>query len=511
MYPGTHAATRPHHPAVIMARTGEVLTYAEMDARSNQFAQLLASEGLRPGDHIAFCLENSPTFFAIMWAAQRSGLYYTPISTRLLPHEVAYIVDHCGAKAVVISGARSDLLTELDGLLPAARLRLTTGPATGSWRSYDEETAGQPSSPLEVELEGVDMLYSSGTTGRPKGVRRPLTMRPAGTADNAVWMMRELFGCDETSVFLSTAPLYHGAPLVLGTAVQRLGGTLVVMEHFDPVESLQLIERYGITHSQWVPTMFVRLLKLPEESRTRFDLSSHRLAVHGAGPCPIDVKQAMIDWWGPILYDYYSGTEGAGVCAITSAEWLEHRGSVGRAVIGAVHVLDPDGKDCPVGETGAVYFSDGPTFEYLDDPEATAASRNDRGWTTLGDVGYLDEDGYLYLTDRRAFMIVSGGVNIYPQEVENVLIMHPAVADVAVFGVPDDDLVEVTKAVVQPAEGVVAGPELAAELIAFARKNLASYKIPRSVDFETELPRHATGKLYKGELRKRYLDAASSR
>lgn len=504
MYPGTYAKSIPEHAAVIMARSGEVMTYAELDARSNQLAQLLFREGLRPGDHVAFCLENSPTFFALVWAAQRSGLYYTPISTRLLPTEVEFVVDHCGARALIVSGQRTDLLTELDERLPTVHVRLSTGEATGHWESYAAAVADCPATALEAELEGVDMLYSSGTTGRPKGVRRPLTGKPAGTADNAVWMLQELFGCDENTIFLSTAPLYHGAPLVLGTAVHRLGGTLIVMEHFDTVDALESIELYQVTHSQWVPTMFVRLLKISREERSRFDLSSHVLAVHGAGPCPIEVKQAMIDWWGPILYDYYSGTEGAGVCAITSAEWLEHKGSVGRAVLGEVHILDADGDECDAGETGAIYFAGGPTFEYFGDPDATAASRNERGWTTLGDVGHRDADGYIYLTDRRSFTIVSGGVNIYPQEIENVLIMHPEVADVAVFGVPDDDFVEVTKAVVQPAEGVIVGPELEARLIAYCRSQLASYKLPRSVDFIDELPRHATGKLYKTELRQKY-------
>jgi long-chain acyl-CoA synthetase len=505
MYPGAHAVLKPDAPAVIMARTGETMTYAELDAASNRFANLLFDAGLRPGDHIAFVLENSPIFFVLVWAAQRSGLYYTPVSTRLLPHEVEYIVGHCGAKALVVSGAREDLLTALDGRLPQVTVRLTTGAARGGWRSYADDVGGYPTTPLETELEGVDMLYSSGTTGRPKGVRRPLTGNPAGTADNAVWMLQKLFGCDGDTVFLSTAPLYHGAPLVLGTAVHRLGGALVVMERFNPIDALECIELYRVTHSQFVPTMFVRLLKLPAEHRTRYDLSSHRLAVHGAGPCPIEVKRAMIDWWGPILFDYYSGTEGAGVCAITSEEWLQHPGSVGRAVIGTVHILDDAENECEPGETGTVYFEGGPAFEYLDDPEATAASRNERGWTTLGDVGYRDSDGYVYLTDRRAFTIVSGGVNVYPQEIENVLVMHPAVHDVAVFGVPDDDLVEVTKAVVQPAHDAVPGPELAAELIAYCRERLASYKLPRSIDFIDELPRHATGTLYKAELRRQYM------
>ncbi len=504
MYPGAHARSTPERAAVIMARSGEVMTYAQLDQRSNQVAQLLYHEGLRPGDHIAFCVYNSPTFFALVWAAQRSGLYYTPVSTRLLPHEVEYIVEHCGATALIVSGERGDLLSELDDRLPGVAVRLSTGEAVGSWRCYDDVVASCPSTPLDVEMEGSDMLYSSGTTGRPKGVRRPLTHSPVGTEDNAVWMLRELFGCDGSTVFLSTAPLYHSAPLVLGTAVHRIGGTLVVMERFDPVDALECIQLYRITHSQWVPTMFIRLLKVPEQQRTGFDLSSHELAIHSAGPCPLEVKQAMIDWWGPILFDYYSGTEGAGLCAITSGEWLEHKGSVGRPVIGEVHILDENGAERAAGDIGTIYFAGGPSFEYLDDPDATAASRNEHGWATLGDMGYRDAEGYVYLVDRRAFTIVSGGVNIYPQEVEDVLVMHPGVADVAVFGVPDDDLVEVTKAVVQPAAGVTPDRRLETELIAYCREHLASYKLPRSIDFLDALPRHATGKLYKTELQRQY-------
>ena len=358
--------------------------------------------------------------------------------------------------------------------------------------------------PVADELEGVEMLYSSGTTGRPKGVRRPLTGAPAGTPDNAVVLVRDVFGCDGETVFLSTAPLYHGAPLILSTAVQRLGGTVVVMERFDALAALGAIERYRVTHSQWVPTMFVRLLKLAPDARGRSDLRSHRLAIHGAGPCPVAVKEQMIAWWGPILFDYYSGTEGAGVCAITSEEWLMHKGSVGRAVLGRAHIVGDDGRDCAPGETGDVYFSDGPSFEYFNDPVKTAETRNERGWATLGDVGYLDGDGYLYLTDRKAFTIVTGGVNVYPQEVEDVLVVHPKVADVAVFGVPNADLVEEVKAVVQAVPDAGTGPDLAHELLAYCRAHLASYKCPRSVDFVAELPREPTGKLAKRVLRDPY-------
>jgi long-chain acyl-CoA synthetase len=338
MYPGTHARTRPEHPAVIMATSGHVVTYGELDARSNRLAQLLRQRGLRPGDTVAWSVENNEHFFELVWAAQRSGLYYTPISTRFGADETAHIVEDSGASVFITSAARRDLAADLTERLPAVHSRIMMGDvAVPGWEPYDRLVAAQPPEPVDPETEGVDMLYSSGTTGRPKGVRRPFTGLPAGTPDNAVFLVRDVFGCDAGTVFLSTAPLYHGAPLILSTAIHRLGGTVVVMERFDPGLALALIERHAVTHSQWVPTMFVRLLKLPDAMRRGIDLSSHRLAIHGAGPCPVAVKEQMIDWWGPILYDYYSGTEGAGVCAITSQEWLTHKGSVGRAVLGVVH------------------------------------------------------------------------------------------------------------------------------------------------------------------------------
>lgn len=481
------------------------MTYGELDQRSNRLAHEFRRQGLEAGDSVALLIENNERFFEVVWAAQRAGLYYTPINTRLTADEIAYIVNDCGARTLIVSDAFGATAQQLTEMVPSVSSKLLLGDSgLPGWSNYDEVLAKHQPTPIADECEGVDMLYSSGTTGRPKGVRRRRAHVPAGTPDNAVRLMDDVFGCDGDTVFLSTAPLYHGAPLILSMAIHRLGGTVVVMEKFDPLESLALIARYAVTHSQWVPTMFIRLLKSDPDERRRFDLSSHVLAIHGAGPCPIDVKSQMIEWWGPILYDYYSGTEGAGTCAITSAEWLEHKGSVGRPVIGEVHILDDQGRECAVGEPGLVYFAGGPEFEYHNDPAKTLEARNDRGWSTLGDIGYLDAEGYLYLTDRRAFTIVSGGVNVYPQEVENVLIMHPAVADVAVVGVPNDDLVEEVRAVVQPVEWSASGPELEAELIAACRKQLASYKCPRSIDFERELPRGDTGKLAKHEIRRRY-------
>jgi len=511
MVPGIVAKSTPDRIACVLAESGEALTYAELDAGSNRGAQLLRSLGLRPGDHVAFLVENHPRFFELCWAAQRSGLVYTALSTRLTAPEVEYIVRDCGARAFVASHALGDVAAAAAGPIDALRARLSVGGAIPGFDAWEEATAAQPAEPVPDEVEGADMLYSSGTTGRPKGVVLPTAGQPIGTPPALVLLLKGLYGADEGSVYLSPAPLYHAAPLRFSLGMQRLGATVVAMEHFEPREALRAIEKYGVTHSQWVPTMFVRMLKLPEEDRARFDLSSLRVAIHAAAPCPIPVKERMIEWWGPVLHEYYAGTESNGFCAIDSAQWLAHKGSVGRPLRGAVHILDDEGRELPPGRPGGVYFEGGGRFEYHNDPEKTAGSHTKEGWSTLGDVGYVDEEGFLYLTDRKANMIISGGVNIYPQEAENVLVTHPAVADVAVFGVPNEDFGEEVKAVVQPVDMARAGPDLERELVAFCQSQLAKLKCPRSVDFEAELPRHPTGKLYKRLLRDRYWGERSSR
>ena len=504
MHPGIHAAKNPEKPAYIFAASGETVTYGDLEARSNQGAQLFRSLGLAVGDHIAIMMENHPAFFALCWAAQRAGLYYTAISYRLQEEEVAYIVEDCEAKVFITTYAQRDLAARLAGRLNVHRFMLN-GTVEG-FESWEEAVAPQPATPIADETEGADMLYSSGTTGRPKGIKVPLSGEPLGGAGGLLGLTQALYQMDENVRYLSPAPLYHSAPLRYNMAVMRHGGTSVIMERFDPEEALALIEKHQLTHGQFVPTMFVRMLKLPEADRLRYDVSSLRVAIHAAAPCPVPVKQAMMDWWGPVIHEYYAGTEGNGFCAAGPQEWLAHPGTVGRPLLGAVHICDDDGRELPPGETGTIYFSDGGTFEYHNDPDKTADSQHpsQRGWTTLGDMGYLDDDGFLFLTDRKTFMIISGGVNIYPQEVENLLVTHEKVADVAVFGVPNEEFGEEVKAVVQPISMDLAGPELAEELIAFCRANLAHLKCPRSVDFEAELPRHPTGKLYKRLLRDRY-------
>jgi acyl-CoA synthetase (AMP-forming)/AMP-acid ligase II len=512
MYPGIHARTIPEKPAIVMGRSGEVVTYAELDRRSNRCAQLFRSRGLRPGSAIAVFMRNDARYYDPCWAAQRSGLYYTPLSTHLTPDEIEYIAKDCGAEALVASWELREVAAALVPRLPRVKLRLMVGGTAPGFESYEEAVAGQPGEPLADEREGQDLLYSSGTTGHPKGIRIPLPERKIGDPEPITQgMMQGFWGITQDDVYLSPAPLYHSAPLRCTMALQRVGATCVVMEKFDPELALALIERHRVTVSQWVPTMFIRMLKLPPEVRRRYDLSSHRLAVHAAAPCPIPVKERMIEWWGPILFEYYSATEALGSTQIDSRDWLAHKGSVGRAVNCKLHVLDEEGKELPPGQVGTIYFEGGARFAYLNDPEKTARSYSAEGWSTVGDMGTVDAEGYLFLTDRKANMIISGGVNIYPQEAENLLVLHPKVVDVAVFGVPDPEFGEQVKAVVQPVDLALAGPELERELIEFCQKRLARLKCPRSIDFEASLPRSETGKLYKRRLKDRYWQGHATR
>jgi len=513
MWPGRHAQERPDQPALIMGSTGDTVTYRDLNDRSNQVAQLFWDAGLRFGDHIALLMENRTEFFEVCWAAQRSGLYFTCINWHFNADEAGYIVNDCDAQALVISDTFAELAAPLVDLTPKLSVRLLVGDGqVDDYESYASARDRYPARPLDEELEGARMLYSSGTTGRPKGIKYPLARQPAGEGIHIMGVAG--FGAASAAmIYLSPAPLYHSAPLFYCMTVMRLGGTAVVMEQFDAEDALRLIERYHVTHAQFVPTMFVRLLKLPAETRAAYDLSSLQVAVHAAAPCPVEIKRQMIDWLGPIVLEYYAATEGTGATFIDSQEWLAHPGSVGRSVLGPIHILDEDGNDLPAGEVGTVWFEPfaGREFEYYNDEAKTRDSHNAQGFSSVGDMGYLDEEGFLYLTDRRTFMIVSGGVNIYPQEAENVLVTHPKVYDAAVFGIPDDEMGEKVHAVVQPMEWSDAGAGLEQELLAFCRDKLAHYKCPGSVDFERELPREPTGKLYKRLLRDRYWGQRASR
>ena len=494
-----------------MAGSGTATSYRQLNDRSNQCARMFRALGLAVGDTVALYLENNPRFFEICWAAQRSGLYFTAISTQLLADEVAYIVKDSGARLFITSRAMGATAAALRDRMPGVRHWIMVDGAIAGYESYEDLVSAQPLEPIGDETKGTDLLYSSGTTGRPKGIRRELTGDSIDAVAPSMAMVRDLYALDDDTVYLSPAPLYHSAPLRFNMAVQRVGGTCVIMESFDAERALQLIGEYRATHSQWVPAMFVRMLKLPPAVREQYDLSSMRIAIHAAAPCPVPIKEQMIAWWGPAIVEYYAGTEGNGFCHINSRQWLEHKGSVGTPLFGSVHILDDDGAELPAGGIGTIYFADGPEFEYLNDAEKTAQSRSPKGWTTLGDIGYVDDEGYLYLTDRKAHMIISGGVNIYPQEAENLLITHPRVNDVAVIGVPSAEFGEEVKAVVQPVAMSDAGSEFESELIGFCRARLSHIKCPKSIDFEPELPRHANGKLYKRLLRERYWAGHGSR
>lgn len=507
MYPGQYD---PSRVAIEMTGSKTQITYGELEAFSNQFAHLCRNHGLKRGDGIALCIENHPYFLAICWGAFRAGLYFTAISYRLQPNEVEYIVNDCGAKIVITSAQLSDQFAALAPHLthsPACYMLDGTSPHA---ESLMDALNSLPTDRISDESCGQSLLYSSGTTGRPKGVKKPLPPEAFGDPIPYFMSAQERYEFDEDTVYLSPAPLYHAAPLGFTMNVLRFGGQLVVMEQFNESLALQHIAEYQITHSQWVPTMFVRMLKLPEAEKAQFKAPHHRYAVHAAAPCPVTIKRQMIDWWGPIIYEYYAGTEGNGSTFITSEDWLTHPGSVGQASPGCtLHILDDEGQEVSTGETGGVYFEGGGQFVYLNDEEKTKGSYSAKGYSTLGDIGYVNEEGYLFLTDRKSFMIISGGVNIYPQEAENVLITHPKVTDVAVFGVPNAEFGEEVKAVVQPADMSEAGPALESELIAYARSQISHIKCPRSVDFMAELPRHPTGKLYKRLLKDKYWEQAS--
>ncbi|WP_067904911.1 acyl-CoA synthetase [Nocardia vaccinii] len=507
MFPGVHASVTPDKPAVVMARSGRTITYRELDENSARFAQVLHDRGLRKGDVVAMLSDNAPECFEIYWAAMRSGLYVTAVNRHLSPAEAAYIIDDSDAKVVVASAALTDLAVSVRDLAPRVEQWLAFGGDVLRYESYSEAISAAEGR-LAEQPRGSDMLYSSGTTGRPKGIKPPLLpIAVDEPGDPLTAAVGKLFGLNEADVYLSPAPIYHAAPLRWCGVVHAYGGTVVMMEKFGAEEFLRAIEEYRVTVTQVVPTMFVRMLQLPVEVRDRYDRSSLRLAIHAAAPCPPEVKRAMIEWWGPIIAEYYGSTEGNGLTVVTTPEWEKKPGSVGRSLLGPVHICDDDGNRLDVGQVGTVYFErESLPFEYHKDPEKTAAAQHPEhgNWTAVGDLGYVDEDGYLFLTDRKSFVIISGGVNIYPQEVENVLTLHPAVFDVAVIGVPDEEMGQQVKAVVQLQPGVARTEDVASDLIGYVRERVAHYKAPKTVDFVDSLPRTATGKLVKGELEKLY-------
>lgn len=507
MYPRVYAEKHPNKAAAVLHETGEVLTYRRLEDRSTQLARHLRDLGMGRGDHLAMLTGNELDVFVIYWAALRSGLYVTAVNSHLTAREAALIVEDCGAQALIVTASVSELAADVAARVPDVGVLLSFGGPVPGFQSCEKVLETVSTEPLTDQPCGADMLYSSGTTGSPRGIKPRLPGRQVSEAgDPNIALFTHLYGMSEETVFLSPAPLYHAAPLRYCATVQALGGTAVIMASFDAERALAAIERRRVTHSQWVPTMFIRMLRLPDSVRTAYDVSSLEVAIHAAAPCSPPVKRAMIDWWGPIIVEYYSATEANGATAITSQEWLRKPGSVGRdGIAGTVHICDEAGRELGPGETGQIYFETaGPLFEYHGDPEKTAASRHPEqpNWTTTGDVGHLDEDRYLFLTDRGAHLIISGGVNIYPQEVENVLVAHPLVHDAAVVGRPHPDLGEVVHALVQP----VVGPgdsddeELKRVLMGHLSGQVATFKLPRSIELVEDLPRTATGKLLKRKL-----------
>jgi long-chain acyl-CoA synthetase len=503
-----YATETPDRPAYILGASGEVVTYRELDCRSNQIAHLLRLAGVQRGDHIAMMMKNCREFLQVAQGALRAGVIFTPISTHLKQDETAYIITNCKAKLFIASASLATVATEAAAAAKGLGRCLSVGGDIPGFDSLEEQLKALPDTPISDEFLGAPMLYSSGTTGKPKGVY----WKPHADSIHADHPMAgsvgAFFGFGVETIYLSPAPLYHAAPLHYNLMVLGLGGTSVIMEHFDPEQALALIERYRATHSQWVPIMFVRMLKLPEAARQRFDLSSMKCAIHAAAPCPIDVKEAMIDWWGPVIVEYYSGSEGNGFTIIDSANWLTHKGSVGQAIIGEPRILGENGEVLGPGEVGDVYFANSRPFEYFDEPEKTREAFNEQGWSTMGDVGYLDEEGFLYLTDRKNFTIITGGVNVYPAEIEGLLITHFKVADVAVFGVPHPEFGEEVVAVVQPMDWADATEETAEELSLWMRERLSTIKVPRRIDFLEQLPRMDNGKLYKRHLQDAYRAAS---
>ncbi|GAB5487842.1 MAG: AMP-binding protein [Parasphingorhabdus sp.] len=514
MYPGEQVKTRRDQPAFIMAESGETVTYGELDERSNRIAHLLREQGLKRLDHYAVFMENHVRYLECCSAGERSGLYYTCINSYLTAEELAYIINNSQSQVVFTSEKKREIALAAIKDCPNVKLVVIVDGAGGEGNivNLDEAVASFPATPIADEWVGASMLYSSGTTGQPKGILRPLPEEPAGFKLPVFHFLGALWQYREDMIYLSPAPLYHSAPNAAVGMTIAMGGTAVIMERFDPESYLALIEQYKITHTQLVPTMFSRMLKLPEDVRNKYDLSSLEFTVHAAAPCPVQVKEQMIDWWGPIVSEYYGATEALGFTYCSSEDWLTHKGTVGKVVVGVLHILDDDMNECPTGEVGTLWFETANPFEYFNDPEKTAEVRSeDQTMSTVGDMGYVDEDGFVYLTDRKTFMIISGGVNIYPQECENLLIEHTKVSDAAVFGVPNVDLGEEVKAVVQMMPDQPADDAMAEELIAHCREHLASMKCPKSIDFIDEMPRLPTGKLYKTGLRDKYWGEGKSR
>lgn len=499
-----HANKTPEATACILANRSEETSYRALEAATNQIAHLFRSLGLSIGDGIVVMCQNHMRYFELFWAAHRAGLYFTPISWHATAEEARYIIENSEAKAFIASSRFKDVAKDVQKSIGGDLSFLSVLGDVESFTPLEDLAVSHSTTPIADETAGREMLYTSGTTGRPKGVKFPLTGKPIeDTAPDDLSYIAEGYG--PGAVVLAPGPLYHASPLMSSRAMHRFGGAVLIIDKFDAEETLRYIEQYQVTHLICVPTHFVRMLKLPDEVRKKYDVSSVTLIMHTGAPCPVETKYAMIDWFGPIIVEFYGGTERVGGALIRSEEWLAHPGSIGRSVMGAAYVVDEETwQPLPTGETGVIYFDTGEEFVYHGDQDKTNAMHSPQGWRTLGDIGRMDEEGYIYLTDRKSNMIISGGVNVYPQEAESRLITHPKVADVAVFGIPNEAFGEEVKAVVQPATGVAAGADLEVELIAYCKEVLAGFKCPRSIDFDPHLPRQDNGKLYKQALKARY-------
>lgn len=504
-YPGAHRDSE--RPAIIDTGSGEVVSYARLDAQAGQIAAYFRSRGLAAGDTVTLCLENSAGYLALVWGAHYAGLRYVPTNPASTADELTYIATDSGSRLVLVSTAVHERVAGELLLSADVDVQVVAPTTTG----LAELVGAHEPEPPAGAVEGVCMFYSSGTTGRPKGIRTPLQGRPLGAQPSLlVALLTNLFGFKASSVYLSPAPLYHAAPLGYVRAVGELGATAVIMPRFDAAATLDAIATHRVTHTQMVPTMFSRLLALPEEVRRAAELGDLQCVVHAAAPCPVSVKQAMIDWLGPIVHEYYSGSEGVGFVYCSPQDWLARPGTVGRSLLGPIHILDPLGGELPVGSRGKIYFENSPTFEYTGDVQKTRDAFTAAGWGTFGDVGYLDEDGFLYIADRDGELIISGGVNVYPAEVESVLLTHPAVADAVVIGLPDSDFGERVHAVVELSPGHDATGELAQDLLQYCRTRLSKQKCPKAVEFDKKLPRSETGKMLRRLVRDAYRAANPS-
>jgi long-chain acyl-CoA synthetase len=511
-YPGHWASVQPDANAIVMAGSGETVSFAALEGAANQGAQLLRKLGLKRGDVFAIWSGNNARYLEIAWAMRCTGLYMVPIAAKLNAEEVAYILNESKACLVIVDAGlkHAEDFFARPTLYPGIEHRFSLCSDVPDIQRWEAARAKMPAALIDDPSPGHTMSFSSGTTGKPKGIKYPL---PEGTFDVApafAPLMAHRFKSRPGTTFILSAPLYHSGPLAMALGALSLGASILLFEKFDAEAMLKAIELHRPDSGQFVPTMFIRMLKLPEGVRKRYDVSSLKVAFHTAAPCPIDTKRAMIEWWGPVIDEMYGGTENAGSTFINSEEWLRKPGSVGKSAVGPIHICDDNGNELPTGSAGTVFFDSGARFQYLNDPEKTSGARHPQhpGWSTFGDIGHVDDEGYLFLSDRKAFMIISGGVNIYPQEAENLLLMHPAVADAAVFGVPDPDLGEQVKAVIEPIDWTSATSSLEAELIAFCKSKLSTLKCPKSIDFVEKLPRDDAGKLAKKALKDQYWEIA---